>query len=60
MLVKPSQLWSNLIKLGQTRFKLVLFDTGHYTDAFPIIETDASNIGYGGILKQDFKIKFQL
>ena len=30
MLVKPSQLWSNLIKLGQTRFKLVLFGTGHY------------------------------
>ena len=22
---------------------------------FPIIETDASNIGYGGILKQDFQ-----
>ena len=21
---------------------------------FPIIETDVSNIGYGGILKQDF------
>ena len=32
MLVKPSQLWSNLIKLGQTRFKLVLFGTGHYMD----------------------------
>ena len=31
MLVKPSQLWSKLIKLGQTRFKLVLFGTGHYT-----------------------------
>ena len=31
MLVKPSQLWSNLIKLGQTRFKLVLFGTVHYT-----------------------------
>ena len=31
MLVKPSQLWSNLIKLGQTRFKLVLFGTGHYS-----------------------------
>ena len=30
MLVKPSQLWSNLIKLGQTHFKLVLFGTGHY------------------------------
>ena len=24
-------------------------------EAFPIIETDASNIGYGGILKQDFQ-----
>ena len=31
MLVKPSQLGSNLIKLGQTRSKLVLFGTGHYT-----------------------------
>ena len=31
MLVKPSKLWSNLITLGQTRFKLVLFGTGHYT-----------------------------
>ena len=30
MLVKPSQLLSNLIKLGQMRFKLVLFGTGHY------------------------------
>ena len=28
-----------------------------HPDAFPIIETDASNIGYGGILKQDFQIK---
>ena len=33
MLVKPSQLWSNLIKLGQTCFKLVLFGTGHYNEA---------------------------
>lgn len=24
-------------------------------DAFPIIESDAFNIGYGGILKQDFQ-----
>ena len=31
MLVKLSQIWSNLIKLGQTRCKLVLFGTGHYT-----------------------------
>ena len=30
MLVKSSQLWSTLIKLGQTHFKLVLFGTGHY------------------------------
>ena len=28
-----------------------------HPDAFPIIETDASNIGYGGILKQDFQNK---
>ena len=34
MFVKPSQLWSNLIKLGQTRFKLVLFGTGHYIACF--------------------------
>ena len=30
MLVKSSQLWSKLIKLGQTCLKLVLFGTGHY------------------------------
>ena len=30
MLVKPSQIWSNLVKLGQTCCKLVLFGTGHY------------------------------
>ena len=30
MLVKPNQIWSNLIKLYQTRCKLVLFGTGHY------------------------------
>ena len=32
VLVKPSQIWSNLIKLGQTRCKLVLFGTGHYSE----------------------------
>ena len=30
MLVKSSQLWSKLIKLGQTCLKLVLFGVGHY------------------------------
>ena len=34
MLVKPSQIWSSSIKLGQTCYKLVLFGTGHYTHAF--------------------------
>ena len=29
-------------------------------DAFPIIETDVSNIGYGGILKQDFQNKISI
>ena len=28
-----------------------------HLDAFPIIETDASNIGYGGILKKNFENK---
>ena len=31
-----------------------------HLDAFPIIEIDASNIGYGGILKQDFKNKVSI
>ena len=30
MLVKPSQIWSNLVKLGQTCYKLVLFGVSHY------------------------------
>ena len=28
-----------------------------HPEVFPIIETNASNIGYGGILKQDFENK---
>ena len=31
-----------------------------HPEAFPIIETDASNIGYGGILKQDFENKISI
>ena len=31
-----------------------------HPEAFPIIETDASNIGYGGILKQDFENKVSI
>ena len=31
-----------------------------YPKAFPIIEIDASNIGYGGILKQDFEEKISI
>ena len=31
-----------------------------HTEAFPIIETDASNIGYGEILKQDFENKISI
>ena len=31
-----------------------------HPDAFPIIETDASNIGYGGILKQAFQNKISI
>ena len=31
-----------------------------HPDAFPIIETDASNIGYGGILKQEFQNKISI
>ena len=31
-----------------------------HPEAFPIIETDASNIGYGGILKQDFQNKISI
>ena len=32
MLVKPSQIWSNLVKLGQTCYKLVLFGASHYNN----------------------------
>ena len=31
-----------------------------HPEAFPIIETDASNIGYGGILKQNFENKISI
>ena len=31
-----------------------------HQDAFPIIEIDASNISYGGILKQDFQTKISI
>ena len=31
-----------------------------HPEAFSIIETDASNIGYGGILKQDFENKISI
>ena len=31
-MVKPSQIWSDLVKLGQTCYKLVLFGAGHYTN----------------------------
>ena len=31
-----------------------------HPEAFPIIETDALNIGYGGILKQDFENKISI
>ena len=31
-----------------------------HLETFPIIETDASNIGYGGILKQDFENKISI
>ena len=27
---QPPKCWSNLVKLGQTCWKLVLFGTGHY------------------------------
>ena len=37
MLVKPSQIWSNLVKLGQTCYKLVLFGAGHYSTDFKTI-----------------------
>ena len=31
-----------------------------HPEAFPIIEIDASNIGYSGILKQDFEDKISI
>ena len=42
MLVKPSQIWSNLVKHGQTCYKLVLFGAGHYK--CPVVEL--SYMGY--------------
>ena len=53
--VKPwIQEHTNIVKLVKTQVKslhcLGILNPG----VFPIIETDASNIGYGGMLKQNF------
>ena len=53
---KPwTQEHTNIVKLVKEQVKSFLCLGILNSDAFPIIETDASNIGYGGILKQDFQ-----
>ena len=56
--------WSNehtqVVKQVKSKVKELLCLGILHPDAFPIIETDASNIGYGGILKQDFQNKISI
>ena len=46
---------TNIVKLVKEQVKSLLYVGLLNPSTFPIIETDASNIGYGGILKQDFQ-----
>ena len=48
---------TRIIKQVKTQVKEIPCLDILHLDAFPIIEIDASNIGYGGILKQDFQKK---
>ena len=56
--------WSNehtqVVKQIKTQVKELPCLGILHPEAFPIIETDASNIGYGGILKQDFENKISI
>ena len=56
--------WSNehtqVVKQVKTQVKELLCLGIFHPEVFPIIETDASNIGYGGILKQDFENKISI
>ena len=58
---KPwTQEHTNIVKLVKEHVKSFLSLGILNSDAFPIIEIDASNIGYGGILKQDFQNHFSI
>ena len=56
--------WSNnhtqIVKQVKSQVKELLCLGILHLEAFPIIETNSSNIGYGGILKQDFENKISL
>ena len=58
MLKKNPAPWSNehtqVVKQVKSQVKELLCLGILHPEAFHIIKTDASNIGYGGILKQDF------
>ena len=61
---KNIALWSNehtqIVKQVKSQVKELPCLGILHPKAFPIIETDASNIGYGGILKQDFENKISI
>ena len=72
VLIKPlfQRLKKNLVPLSNEYTQVVQQVKGQvkelpylgifHPEAFPIIETNASNIGYGGILKQDFENKISI
>ena len=51
---------TNIVKLVKEQVKSLPCLGILNPDVFPIIEIDASNIGYGGILKQDFQNKISI
>ena len=58
---KPwTQEHTDIVKLVKIQVKSLSCLGILHLDAFPIIETDASNLGYGGILKQDFQNKISI
>ena len=63
-LKKSSALWSDdhtqIIQQVKSQVKELPCLGILHPEAFPIIETDASNIGYGRILKQDFENKISI
>ena len=66
ILIKPlfqrlkKQVKTQVVKQVKTQVKELPCLGILHPEAFPIIETDASNIGYGGILKQVFQNKVSI